>query len=60
MQNIFYLDNNFVKENSIQYILSIRFSTDGLSFACTIISINYWLFTTSLTAWIHKPKSLPK
>lgn len=32
MQNIYYTDINFVKENSTQYILSIRFSTDGLSF----------------------------
>lgn len=33
MQNIYYLDNNFVKENSTQYILSIRYATDGLSFS---------------------------
>ncbi|MCX4292313.1 MAG: DUF3822 family protein [Odoribacter sp.] len=32
MQNICYLDTNFSKENSIQYTLSIRYSTDGLSF----------------------------
>jgi len=32
MQNICYLDPIFNKENSIQHILSIRFSTDGLSF----------------------------
>ncbi|MEG1738178.1 MAG: DUF3822 family protein [Odoribacter sp.] len=32
MQNVYYIDNNFVKENSLQYILSIRYSTDGLSF----------------------------
>lgn len=32
MQNIQYIDSNFVKEDSIQYILSIRYSTDGLSF----------------------------
>lgn len=32
MQNIYYLDTNFNQENSTQYILSIRFSTDGLSF----------------------------
>lgn len=32
MQNIYYLDTDFNKENSAQYILSIRFSTDGLSF----------------------------
>lgn len=32
MQNIYYLDSNFTKENLSQYILSIRFSTDGLSF----------------------------
>ena len=32
MQNIYYLDSNFSKENSFQYIWSIRYSTDGLSF----------------------------
>lgn len=32
MQNIYYLDTNFSKENSTQYTLSIRYSTDGLSF----------------------------
>ncbi len=32
MQNICYQNNDFVKEYSNQYILSIRFSTDGLSF----------------------------
>lgn len=32
MQNIYYIDNNFIKENSLQYILSIRYSTDGFSF----------------------------
>ncbi len=32
MQNICYLDTNFSKENSFQYPLSIRNSTDGLSF----------------------------
>lgn len=32
MQNVYFIDNTFVKENSIQYILSIRYSTDGLSF----------------------------
>ncbi|MDL2251602.1 DUF3822 family protein [Odoribacter sp. OttesenSCG-928-J03] len=32
MRNIFYSDTDFVKENSNQYILSIRFTTDGLSF----------------------------
>ena len=32
MQNISYIDSNFIKENSPQYILSIRYSTDGLSF----------------------------
>jgi len=32
MQNIYYLDTNFSKENSVQYTLSIRYSTDGLSF----------------------------
>ena len=30
MQNLYQLDKHFVKENSIQYILSIRFATDGL------------------------------
>lgn len=32
MQNIYYIDNDFIKENSLQYILSIRYATDGLSF----------------------------
>lgn len=32
MQNVYYIDNTFVKEKSSQYILSIRYSTDGLSF----------------------------
>lgn len=32
MQNVRYIDSTFVKENSSQYILSIRYSTDGLSF----------------------------
>lgn len=32
MQNVYYIDSNFIKENSSQYILSIRYSTDGLSF----------------------------
>lgn len=32
MQNVYYIDNNFIKENSSQYILSIRYATDGLSF----------------------------
>ncbi len=32
MQSIYHLDPNFVKEKSTEYVLSIRFSTDGLSF----------------------------
>ena len=32
MQSIYHLDPNFVKEKSTEYALSIRFSTDGLSF----------------------------
>lgn len=32
MQNVYYIDSHFIKENSPQYILSIRYSTDGLSF----------------------------
>lgn len=32
MQSVYYIDHTFVKENSTQYILSIRYSTDGLSF----------------------------
>ncbi|MDR1755717.1 MAG: DUF3822 family protein [Culturomica sp.] len=32
MQRIYHLDPNFVKEKSTEYVLSIRFSTDGLSF----------------------------
>lgn len=51
MQNIFYLDNNFVKENSIQYILSIRFSTDGLSFC---VHDNF----DKLLAFYYQPYSL--
>lgn len=51
MQNIYHLDNNFVKENSIQYILSIRFSTDGLSFC---IHDNY----SKLQVFSYRPYSL--
>ena len=32
MQNIYYIDNNFSQENSTQYTLSIRYTTDGFSF----------------------------
>ena len=32
MQHVYYIDTDFVKENSSQYILSIRYATDGLSF----------------------------
>lgn len=32
MQNVYYSDPSFIKENSSQYILSIRYATDGLSF----------------------------
>ncbi len=32
MQHIYYIDSNFVKEHSSQYVLSIRYATDGLSF----------------------------
>lgn len=32
MQNVYYIDPAFCKENSFQYILSIRCATDGLSF----------------------------
>ncbi len=32
MQNICYIDQFFTKEDSLQYILSIRYTTDGLSF----------------------------
>lgn len=32
MQNVYYNDPQFLKENSSQYILSIRYATDGLSF----------------------------
>lgn len=32
MQSVYYIDSNFIKENSSQYILSIRYATDGLSF----------------------------
>lgn len=32
MQNVYYIDSHFKKEDTIQYILSIRYATDGLSF----------------------------
>ena len=32
MQDIHYIDHHFIKENSSQHILSIRYATDGLSF----------------------------
>lgn len=32
MQNVYYTDSHFIKENAAQYCLSIRFSTDGFSF----------------------------
>lgn len=51
MQNIYYLDTNFSKENSTQYTLSIRFSTDGLSFC---LHDN----TGKLSAFSHQPYCL--
>ena len=32
MQNVHYIDRDFLKENSLRYFLSIRYATDGLSF----------------------------
>ena len=51
MQNIYFIDNTFVKENSASYILSIRYSTDGLSFC--IHNPN-----DRLIAFFHQPYSL--
>ena len=51
MQNIYYIDNNFIRENSLQYTLSIRFSTDGLSFC--IHDGNH-----KLLAFFHQPHTL--
>lgn len=51
MQSIYYLDHTFVKEDSTQYILSIRFSTDGLSF-CVHSA------TGKLLAFSYQPYSL--
>lgn len=48
MQNIYYIDNNFSQENSTQYILSIRYSTDGFSF-CVHDTNN------RLLAFFHQP-----
>lgn len=45
MQNLYQLDKHFVKENSIQYILSIRFATDGLSFCVHDSSNRLLLFS---------------
>lgn len=51
MQNVYYIDNNFVKENSTQYILSIRYSTDGFSF-CIHDNNN------KLLVFFHQPYNL--
>lgn len=51
MQSIYYLDSGFVKEDSVRYVLSIRFSTDGLSF-CVHDSFD------KLLAFYHRPYSL--
>lgn len=48
MQNIYYIDSNFSSENSTQYILSIRYSTDGFSF-CVHDSNN------KLLVFFHQP-----
>ena len=32
MQNVYYINNDFIKEHSLRYYLSIRYATDGLSF----------------------------
>lgn len=44
MQNIYYIDSHFIKENSPQYILSIRYATDGLSFCVHDISNKLLVF----------------
>jgi hypothetical protein len=46
MQHVYYIDNHFIKENSLQYYLSIRYATDGLSF-CIHDSINNRLLAFS-------------
>lgn len=51
MQNIYFIDNDFIKENSTQYILSIRYSTDGLSFCVHNIH-------DKLIAFFHQPYTL--
>lgn len=51
MQSVYYIDNNLRKEDSLQYILSIRFATDGLSFC--IHDINH-----KLMAFFHQPHTL--
>lgn len=51
MQNIYFIDNSFIKENSTSYTLSIRYSTDGLSFC--IHNSN-----DSLLVFFHQPYTL--
>lgn len=53
MQNLYQLDKHFVKENSIQYILSIRFATDGLSFCVHDSSNRLLLFSHQ----VYQPES---
>ena len=47
MRNITYVSDDFVKEDSLQYVLSIRYATDGLSFcvhsSCSkLLVFNHW------------------
>ncbi len=51
MQNIYYIDNNFSQENSTQYTLSIRYSTDGFSFCVHDINNRLLVFS-------HQPLEL--
>lgn len=53
MQNLYHLDKHFVKKNSIQYILSIRFATDGLSFCVYDQSDRLLLFSHQ----VYSPES---
>lgn len=51
MYHLYYIDNRFIKEDSLQYILSIRYSTDGFSFCVHDPNNN-------LIAFFHQPYDL--
>lgn len=51
MYNLYYIDNRFIKEDSLQYILSIRYATDGLSFCVHDCDNN-------ILAFFHQPYNL--